>query len=96
MVGECRWNPYRAIEIRHRVVRPGPFGALDFAFHLADAVEVLVQPDAIGTAHALLELCNVRGERIQQACPIVERGAMAADAALPAIREAYEQRLAGV
>jgi len=30
------------------------------------------------------------------AIPIVERGASAADAALPAIREAYEQRLAGV
>ncbi len=30
------------------------------------------------------------------AIPIVERGAKAADAAMPAIREAYEQRLAGV
>jgi NTE family protein len=30
------------------------------------------------------------------AIPIVERGAEAADAALPAIRQAYEQRLAGV
>ncbi len=30
------------------------------------------------------------------AIPIVERGAKAADAALPAIRQAYEQRLAGV
>jgi hypothetical protein len=30
------------------------------------------------------------------AVPIVERGATAAAAALPAIRDAYEQRLAGV
>jgi NTE family protein len=30
------------------------------------------------------------------ALPIIERGAKAADASLPAIREAYEQRLAGV
>ena len=33
---------------------------------------------------------------VLSAIPIVERGAEAADAALPAIREAYEQRLAGV
>jgi len=30
------------------------------------------------------------------ALAIIERGAQAGDAALPAIREAYEQRLAGV
>ena len=50
-------------------------GALDLTLDLTHTVEILIQARAIGNAHALLEPGDVLSERIQQACPIAQRGA---------------------
>ena len=75
MVGERRGNSYRPIEIGRLVVRYRFLGTLDFTLHLTNALEILIQAHAIGSAHALLDLRDAPGERIKQAFPIAQRRA---------------------
>src|SRR5579862_1397622 len=67
MVGKHRRDSYRPIEVGRRVVVYRLLGALNFALHLTNTVEILIQAHAIGSADALLELGDVSGEGIQQA-----------------------------
>src|SRR5262245_11916582 len=50
MVGERRRNAYRAIDVGHLVVHCRFLRALDFTLDLTNALEILVQAHAIGSA----------------------------------------------
>src|SRR5882672_1956986 len=65
VVGEHRGDPYRPIEVGQLVVLYRLLGAIDLTLHLTNAVEILIQAHAIGSAHALLEPRDVPGERIE-------------------------------
>ena len=75
VIGECGGDADRPIEVGHRVVhRPG-LGTLDLPLDLANAVEILIDANTIGHAHALLEPRDVFAERIEQARPAAQRRA---------------------
>src|SRR6266481_3359423 len=63
VVGERRGNTYRPLEIGRLVVRHRLLAALDLTLDLTYAVEILIQAQAIGNAHALLEPRDVLSER---------------------------------
>ena len=74
VIGERGGDAHRPIGIGHRVCQLTDFlGALDFALDLPNAVEVLVHSRAVASAHTLLELGDVPGERIEQTGSILER-----------------------
>ena len=75
VVGE-RWrDTHRPVQIGHLIVRRPRFGTLDLALDLANAVEVLIDANAVGHPHSLLEPRDVVAERIEQAGPTVPRRA---------------------
>ena len=74
VVGECCGNPHRPVQIRRLVLRDRFLAPLDLSLHLPYAIEILIQARAILGAHAPFDLRDVRGERIEQACPVVQRG----------------------
>src|SRR5262245_30012443 len=70
VVGERRGNTDRPIEIGRLVVRHRFLGPLDLTLDVTNAVQILIQARAIGTAYAPLEAGDVLRERIEEACPI--------------------------
>src|SRR6202163_792158 len=73
VIGERRRDPYRPIQVGRPIFRYGFFGTLDFTLDLTNAVEILIQANAIGSAYPVLELRDVAVERIEQAGSIVQR-----------------------
>ena len=88
-----RWNPLARLN--------GTVGAphiVDIFMNSLVAIQYELGNFKAMTADVLInvDLADYTWIDFTSAIPIIERGAVAAEAALPAIREAYEQRLAGV
>ena len=75
MIGERRGDAHRPVQIRHRIVRRPRFGALNLALDFANAVEVLIDANAVGHADSPLEARDVVAEGIEQAGPGSQRRA---------------------
>src|SRR5437660_1331439 len=75
VVGERRRDTNRPLQIGYGIFFRPRLGALDLALDLANAVEVLVDANAIGYSHAPLEPGDIAVERIEQAASAAQRSA---------------------
>ena len=69
VIGERRGDAHRTIQVGRRVVHRTALGALNLPLDLADALEVLIDANAIGSAHALLEPPDVFHDLVEQFWP---------------------------
>jgi hypothetical protein len=72
VVGKCGGARRQVSRDRASYCCRGLLAPLDLVFHLTNALEVLVQPCAVGGAHPLLEPGNIPRECIEKAGPIVQ------------------------
>ena len=82
VVGVGGRHAHRAIEIRQRIVRRLGLGLLNAALDLADGVEVLADPGAIGRAELLLQAGDLVVAPSRAGWPVF-RSAARRSAALP-------------
>ena len=80
VVAERLRHPHRAVQIGQKIVRGRGFGTLNLALDLPDAVEILVDPGAVGGPHRSLQTYDIVVERIEQAGPALERRAALGEA----------------
>ena len=73
VVGERRRDTNRPFQIGYGIFRRPRLGTLDLALDLANAVQVMVDANAVGRPHLLLQTRDFVVERIEQAATAVRR-----------------------
>src|SRR5262245_46432531 len=73
MVGERGRNSHGPVEVGRFVIRYRFLAALDFTFHLTNALEILIQPGVIGSAYLSFDPRDAPGQGVQQALTIAQR-----------------------
>src|SRR6185295_18693617 len=66
-IGERGGDADRTVEIGHRAVQGSGLGTLDLPLDLANALEVLIDANAVGYPDAALESRDVFAEGVEQA-----------------------------
>src|SRR5262249_18315060 len=74
VIGKLGRNTHRPFEVGSWRIRGRTLRTLDLPLDIADTLEIVIQASAIGSAHTLLESCDVHAERIQQASAIAQSG----------------------
>ena len=74
VVGERVGHAHRAVEVGEQVVAGRRLRPLNLPLHLADAVEILLDPGPVGRPDRALEPRDVLAERVEEAGPALERG----------------------